>query len=115
MRKSPSLRESQESIASGGDGTRGRGDDSDHGGGGGGGGGGGKLVKVAFAPSQMEAEMIQGLLSEHGIPSLVKRGPGFDVPEFMAVGPRQVFVAESVAQRAREVLEGTPGGEPSGG
>ena len=42
---------------------------------GGGGGGGGKLVKVAFAPSQMEAEMIQGLLSEHGIPSLVKRGP----------------------------------------
>jgi hypothetical protein len=112
MRKSPSLRESQESIASGGDGTRGRGDDSDHGGGGG--GGGGKLVKVAFAPSQMEAEMIQGLLSEHGIPSLVKRGPGFDVPEFMAVGPRQVFVAESVAQRAREVLEGTPGGEPSG-
>jgi hypothetical protein len=82
---------------------------------GGGGGGGGKLVKVAFAPSQMEAEMIQGLLSEHGIPSLVKRGPGFDVPEFMAVGPRQVFVAESVAPRAREVLEGTPGEEPPGG
>jgi hypothetical protein len=78
-------------------------------GGGGGGGGDGKLVKVAFAPSQMEAEMIQGLLSEHGIPSLVKRGPGFDVPEFMPVGPRQVFVAESAAERAREVLEGTPG------
>jgi hypothetical protein len=68
-------------------------------------------VKVAFARSQMEAEMIQGLLSEHGIPSLVKRGPGFDVPEFMPVGPRQVFVTESVAPRAREVLEGTPGGE----
>ena len=78
---------------------------------GGGGGGGDKLVKVAFAPNQMEAEMIQGLLTEHGIPSLVKRGPGFDVPEFMPVGPRQVFVAESVAPQAREVLEGTPGGE----
>lgn len=77
---------------------------------GGGGGGGGKLVKVAFAPNQMEAEMIQGLLSEHGIPSLVKRGPGFDVPEFMPVGPRQVFVAEAAAKQAREVLEGTPGG-----
>ena len=76
---------------------------------GGGGGGDGKLVKVAFAPNQMEAEMIQGLLSEHGIPSLVKRGPGFDVPEFMPVGPRQIFVAESVAEEAREVLEGTPG------
>jgi Putative prokaryotic signal transducing protein len=104
MRKSPSLRESRESIARGGDGTRGPGDDS-----GGGGGGDGKLVKVAFAPNQMEAEMIQGLLSEHGIPSLVKRGPGFDVPEFMPVGPRQIFVAESVAEQAREVLEGTPG------
>ena len=112
MPKSPSLRESRESIAGGGDGTRGPGDDS---GGGGGGGGDGKLVKVAFAPSQMEAEMIQGLLSEHGIPSLVKRGPGFDVPEFMPVGPRQVFVAESAAQRAREVLEGTPGGEGQAG
>jgi Putative prokaryotic signal transducing protein len=77
--------------------------------GGGGGGGGGRLVKVAFAPSQMEAEMIQGLLSEHGIASLVKRGPGFDVPEFMPVGPRQVFVLESVAEQARKALEGTPG------
>ena len=77
---------------------------------GGGGGGGGKLVKVAFAPSQVEAEMIQGLLSAHGIPSVLKRGPGFDVPEFMPVGPRQVFVAEETATRAREVLEGTPGG-----
>jgi hypothetical protein len=79
--------------------------------GGGGGGGGGRLVKVAFAHNQMEAEMIQGLLTGEGIPSLVKRGPGFDVPEFMPVGPRQIFVAESSAQRAREVLEGTPGGE----
>jgi hypothetical protein len=78
--------------------------------GGGGGGGGGKLVKIAFAPNQVEAEMIQGLLSEHGIPSMLKRGPGFDVPEFMPVGPRQVFVAEEAATRAREVLEGTPGG-----
>jgi hypothetical protein len=79
--------------------------------GGGGGGGGGRLVKVAFAPNQMEAEMIQGLLSEEGIPSVVKRGPGFDVPEFLPVGPRQIFVAESSARRAREVLAGTPGGE----
>jgi Putative prokaryotic signal transducing protein len=85
------------------------------GGGGGGGGGGGRLVKVAFAHSLMEAEMIQGLLSEHGIPSLVKRGPGFDVPEFMPVGPRQIFVAEASAPRAREVLEGTPGGDAAAG
>ncbi|HWW67914.1 MAG TPA: DUF2007 domain-containing protein [Solirubrobacterales bacterium] len=91
-------------------GANGGGSDGHDDGGGGGGGGGGKLVKIAFAPSQVEAEMIQGLLSEHGIPSMLKRGPGFDVPEFMPVGPRQVFVAEEAATRAREVLEGTPGG-----
>ncbi len=78
-------------------------------GGEGGGGGGDRLVKVAFAPSLPEAEMIQGLLAEHGIESMVKRGPGFDVPEFLAGGPRQIFVLESVAEEAREVLAGTPG------
>jgi Putative prokaryotic signal transducing protein len=107
MPKSPSFEESRKSIASGGGGgvPPSAGDD----GGGGGGGGGDKLVKVAFAPNQMEAEMIQGLLSDHGIQSMLKRGPGFDVPEFLASGPRQVFVLESAAALAREVLEGMPG------
>jgi hypothetical protein len=53
--------------------------------------------------------MIQGLLAEHGIESMLKRGPGFDVPEFLSAGPRQVFVLESAAEAAREVLQGTPG------
>jgi hypothetical protein len=73
--------------------------------------GSGKLVKVAFAQQQAEAEMIQGLLQEYGIPSMVKRAAGFDVPDFLAAGPRQILVAEEVAERAREVLEGTPGAE----
>src|SRR5512133_1788981 len=77
--------------------------------GGGGGGGGGRRGKVAYAPNQMEAEMIQGLLRDHGIESMLKRGPGFDVPEFLTGGPRQVFVLESDAEAAREVLAGTPG------
>jgi hypothetical protein len=106
MRKSPSIEESRESIAGGGDG--GEPPVVDDGGGGGGDGGGG-LVKVAFAPNQIEAEMIQGLLADHGIQSMLKRGPGFDVPEFLTTGPRQVFVLESAAAHAREVLEGTPG------
>jgi len=69
----------------------------------------GKLVKVAYAQNQAEAEMIQGLLSEHGIPSMLKRAAGFDVPDFLAAGPRQILVAEEIAPQAREVLEGTPG------
>jgi hypothetical protein len=69
----------------------------------------GKLVKVAYAQQQAEAEMIQGLLSEHGIPSMLRRAAGFDVPDFLAAGPREVLVAEEIAAEAREVLEGTPG------
>jgi hypothetical protein len=67
----------------------------------------GKLVKVGFAQQQPEAEMIQGLLSEHGIPSMLRRAAGFDVPDFLAAGPREVLVAEELAEKAREVLEGT--------
>jgi hypothetical protein len=70
---------------------------------------GGKLVKVAYGQNQMEAEMIQGLLAEHGIPSMLKRAPGFDNPDFLAAGPHQILVAEAVVEEAREVLEGTPG------
>jgi hypothetical protein len=66
-------------------------------------------VKVAYAQNEAEAEMIQGLLSQHGIPSMLKRAPGFDVPDFLPVGPRHVLVAEEVLELAREVLEGTPG------
>ena len=51
--------------------------------------------------------MIQGLLSEHGIPSMVQRT--VDNPEFLAAGPRQILVPEEAAEQAREVLAGTPG------
>jgi Putative prokaryotic signal transducing protein len=67
----------------------------------------GRLVKVAYAQQQAEAEMIQGLLSEHGIPSMLRRAAGFDVPDFLAAGPREVMVAEELAEQAREILEGT--------
>ena len=76
-------------------------------GGGGGGGGDGKLVKVAFARNQVEAEMLQGLLAEAGIPSVLKRSFGFDNPDFLASGPRDVMVNEGSAKRAREVLAET--------
>ncbi len=75
--------------------------------GGGGGGGGGKLVKVAFARNQVEAEMIQGLLGEAGIPSVLKRARGFDAPEFMAAGPHDVLVDSGHAQRAKSLLADT--------
>jgi hypothetical protein len=76
-------------------------------GGGGGGGGGGDLVKVAFARSQVEAEMLQGLLSEAGIPSVLKRSFGFDNPDFLSSGPRDVMVNAGDAQRAKDLFAET--------
>jgi len=90
-------------------GAHGGGSGHGHGGdgGGGGGGGGGPLVKVAFARNQAEAEMMQGLLLEEDIPSVLKRSRGFDAPEFLTAGPHDVFVNSHSAKRAREVLADT--------
>lgn len=48
--------------------------------------------------------MLQGLLSEAGIPSVLKRSLGFDNPDFLPSGPRDLMVNRSDAPRAREVL-----------
>ena len=64
----------------------------------------GRLVKVARAGSQPEAELVEALLLEEGIPSMSRRSGGFDVPDFLAAGPRDVLVPVSGAEAAREVL-----------
>ncbi len=64
----------------------------------------GDLVRVAGGRNQSEAELIQGLLLEWGVPSVLRRTAGFDVPDFLAAGPRDVLVPESGAETAREVL-----------
>ncbi len=66
----------------------------------------GPLVRVAGAAQQPEAEMISGLLLEQGVPSVVRRSAGFDVPDFLAAGPRDILVPESGAETAREALYG---------
>ncbi len=64
----------------------------------------GPLVRVAVGRHQAEAELIQGLLLEHGVPSMYKRSAGFDVPDMLFSGPRDVFVPQSGEDVAREVL-----------
>jgi hypothetical protein len=64
----------------------------------------GELVRVAGARHQAEAELIQGLLLEEGVPSMLRRARGFDVPDMLAAGPRDVLVPASGAGAAREVL-----------
>ena len=64
----------------------------------------GELVRVAIGRQQPEAELIQNLLLEEGVPSTLRRTQGFDVPEMMAAGPRDVLVPQSGVETAREVL-----------
>ncbi len=66
--------------------------------------GSGRLVRVAVARNLAEAEFIQGLLAEDRIPSVLRRTAGFDVPDFLAAGPRDVLVRDWSELRAREAL-----------
>jgi hypothetical protein len=83
----------------------------------------GDLVRVAWAANQAEAELIQNLLLEEGVPSMARRSPGFDVPDFLAAGPRDILVPESGVATARTALRqadveparAAGGGRPSGG
>lgn len=63
-----------------------------------------RLVKVARAENQPEAEFLQNLLDAEGVPSILRRGAGSDVPDFLAAGPRDVLVPAASAVLAREVL-----------
>jgi hypothetical protein len=59
---------------------------------------------VVGAHNQTEAEFVQGLLLEEGVPSALRRTRGFDVPDMLAAGPRDVMVPQSGYQTARDVL-----------
>lgn len=65
----------------------------------------GPPVIVAWASHGVEAEMWAGLLKDHGIPSLVQRSPGADVPDFLASGRHTLRVRADHAERAREILQ----------
>lgn len=71
----------------------------------------GEPRRVAVGLNLPEAELIQGILLEEGIPSFLRRSGGFDVPDFLAAGPRDILVPESGVERARLVL--AVDGEPA--
>jgi hypothetical protein len=99
--KPPRSRDLEDSGAGGG-GDVGEGD------GGGGDGGGGRLVKVAFARTEAEGELLQGLLREAGIASMLQRSAPIPGAAYMP-GPSNVMVTAEAAPRAREVLRDTFG------
>jgi hypothetical protein len=75
----------------------------------------GDLVVVAGARHQAEAELIQGLLLEEGVPSMTRRSRGFDVPDMLAAGPRDILVPAGGVEAAREILLAADIGGAGGG
>ncbi len=66
-------------------------------------------MKVAVAPNETSALLMDGVLKDAGVPSLIQRAPGFDVPDFLSAGPRDVLVPGSFLQEANQALEDTTG------
>ena len=66
-------------------------------------------VKVGSAPNETAALMMEGLLKNNGMPVLIRRGAGFDIPDFLSAGPRDVLVPDLYADEARQLLEDTTG------
>jgi hypothetical protein len=73
---------------------------------------GGELVRVAGARNLAEAQLLQGILLEEGIPSVERRARGFDVPDFLAAGPRDILVPQAAYDAARELVAGSSAEQP---
>lgn len=66
-------------------------------------------AKVGAAPDESVALLMDGVLKDAGIPSLIQRAAGFDAPDFLAAGPRDVLVPALLVEEARRILEDTTG------
>jgi hypothetical protein len=60
-------------------------------------------VRVAVAANQSEAELLQGVLRDAGIPSTWRRTGG-DLPELLAAGYREIYVPAGAAGDAQALL-----------
>ena len=61
------------------------------------------------SPDESSTLLMEGLLKDADIPSLIQRGPGFDAPDFLSAGPRDLLVPASLLGEAKQVLEDTTG------
>ena len=66
-------------------------------------------MKVAAAPDESSAVLMEGLLKDADIPLLIQRAPGLDAPDFLSAGPRDLLVPASLLGEAKQVLEDTTG------
>ena len=67
-----------------------------------------KLIEVYKSASDMEAQVIKGLLESYGIPCLLKSKVAPSVHMFAvgSMGEVRVMVRDSMAEEARELIRG---------
>jgi hypothetical protein len=58
-------------------------------------------VKVAAAPDESVALLMDGVLKDAGIPSLIQRAAGFDAPDFLSAGTQGRASASFVGGRSQ--------------
>jgi hypothetical protein len=63
------------------------------------------FVRVAVARHQPEGELLLSLLRDAEIPAYYGRTRGFDVPDMLAAGPRDILVPAHLEADARAVLQ----------
>ena len=68
----------------------------------------GKLVEVYKAANGMEAQVIKSLLESYGILSVLKShaAPSVHIFTVDGLGEVRVFVLDSMAEKARELIKG---------
>lgn len=64
-----------------------------------------KMVRVHVARHQPELELLVSMLRAADIPCRAQRTPGFDVPDLLAAGPRDILVPEHLELDARNVIQ----------
>jgi len=64
-----------------------------------------KLVEVYKSPTEMEAQIIKGILESNEIPCFLRSNVGTS-PFGITMGDTKVMVWESMAEEARELIEG---------
>lgn len=72
-----------------------------------------RWVILTVARHQPEADLIVNLLRDVDIPSFHRRDGGFDVPDFLAIGPRAVMVPQELLDEARAVIAPGPEDVPA--
>jgi hypothetical protein len=62
------------------------------------------MVRVHVARHQPEMELVLSLLRAAGVPCTTRRTAGFDVPDMLAGGPRDILVPEHWEADARAAI-----------